>query len=760
MCADSVSRPGPRAESLPNRRGLARARGARARGMIVLASAAVGLALAVAPVPATAQVPGPESFAQEPRTPLDLWGAIHYLVTTDQSRKAVPYLDRFVKSQPDDATMVEIRNRYGIGSVLRLADDATTARYAKPLADRLDAASRRFAAQPERLARAVAAVTASPHEQNYGVARLKEAGPHAIPALVDALRSPETTPERRALLVRNMGRLEPSAVPGLIAVLESGDPGLQEAAAEALGHIRDSRALPALAYLATARESAPGARTAARTAIRHLTGRPFEADPRETAQLLARSAWEYHRHKVDFPGDKAAVWNWDADRKNVAPRTLSRREAEVSFATRLADQALRLDPTNRDARAAALSIALRRATDQNAPETLATRDKASFDRAIAAGPETLSDVLRRAIGDADDNVATAAATAIGTLTKANDLAAHARPHPLVEALWAPGPRAPLAAAKAIVALDPTRPFPGSSRLVPVLSRYIMTQHPPRAVVIDDNPSRGSQLAGALRSLGYEAALGTTGSDGFRAAAETADVEAVFVTYAFAPSSWSVTDVLTNLKSDARTRDLPVFIYGPADLELKRPSLPRAFPGVRYVVQPLDGATLERLIGGRPSRLSDSQRGALADEAAGLLARVAARPDGPFAEDLSEAEPALAVALGKPGTSLGATTALGDVPDADAQRSLADVALDVARPIELRRTAAERLTPSIRKFGPLVSADQELSLVAAARSEADAALRNALAKAVGALRAGVAAAHRNAPAPARAADTPATPESRP
>ena len=118
---------------------------------------AVALAgLNLPPTPALAQAPGPESFAQEPRTPMELWSAIDYLVRTGQSKKAVPYLDKFMKSQPDDATLVEIRDKYGAGSILRLADQPATSKYAQPLAEKLTAAVRRYATQPERIAQAVA----------------------------------------------------------------------------------------------------------------------------------------------------------------------------------------------------------------------------------------------------------------------------------------------------------------------------------------------------------------------------------------------------------------------------------------------------------------------------------------------------------------------------------------------------------------------------------------------------------------------------
>src|SRR5271157_6538559 len=221
-------------------------------GRCVLVLVAMALAGPNLPSPALAQAPGPESFAQEPRTPTELWSAIDYLVRTGQSKQAVPYLDKFMKSQTDDATLVEIRDMYGAGSILRLADQPATSKYAQPLVERLTAAVRRYATQPERIAQAVAGLTGTTEEQAYAVARLKEAGPYAVPFLVEALHHPEITPEKRALLARNMGRLDRTAVPPLLAVLDSSDPRLAADAATALGSIGDSRAVPFLTYPASA----------------------------------------------------------------------------------------------------------------------------------------------------------------------------------------------------------------------------------------------------------------------------------------------------------------------------------------------------------------------------------------------------------------------------------------------------------------------------------------------------------------------------
>ena len=165
----------------------------------------------------------------------------------------------------------------------------------------------------------------------------------------------------------------------------------------------------------------------------------------------------------------------------------------------------------------------------------------------------LEEVLRTAVADGKTELAAAAATALGQVTDRSALSTDGRPHPLVEALSSPGARLQFAAAKALVDLAPTQPFAGSSRVVPTLARFATAQSPPRAVVIDGNAARGSNLAGLLKALGYETALELTGDQGFLAAAETADVELVLVSHDLFRGAWGLTDALTNLRADAGPR---------------------------------------------------------------------------------------------------------------------------------------------------------------------------------------------------------------
>ncbi len=123
--------------------------------------------------PRGVQPPGPERFAVEPRTPAEWWEAADYLVRSGQARLAVPYLKKLIDAEPSDELLVNLRDRYGLGSFLRLEDDPATRALGRVLLERLTVASRRTASRPERIQAAIAQLTRSREERDLGVDRLR-----------------------------------------------------------------------------------------------------------------------------------------------------------------------------------------------------------------------------------------------------------------------------------------------------------------------------------------------------------------------------------------------------------------------------------------------------------------------------------------------------------------------------------------------------------------------------------------------------------
>ena len=679
-------------------------------------------------------------YTKTPTTPMEFWDAADYLMRTGQFEDAVPYLNQFLQSNPDDATLLDVRDRYGVKSILQLQDHRATKGLADTIVQKLGDASRRHATNPERIARFVGVLTKSREEQDYAVERLREAGPFAIPALVHELLKPSLSPASRALLVRNIGRLDRSTVPALIAVLDAAPsrPGLASDAAEALAQIGDVRAVPALTIMAATPPTTSGTALAARRAIATITGRPFDAQPRSAARTLVDEARRYHVHAIRFPSESVLIWVWDDAAQAPVPKTVSRSEAEAEFGVKLARAALAADPSDRAAQVVLVSLILEKAAERVGFTNYPANDPGNtFAAATAAGPTVLGDVLRQAIADGKMDLAALAANALGKVTETNALAVDGHVNPLVEALSAPSRRVRFAAARALVNLDPRGAFAGSSRVVPALAQFLGSQAPPRAVVIDGNVPRGSQLSGYLKALGYEPVLEPTGQDGFRVATESADVELIVIDHHMISGSWRLHDTLANLRADARTAGLPVYVVGPLAREADLFSLRERFPGVKFIVTPTNAEILKQQLTiaglGRSETLAPEERAGYAREAAALLAQVAGRPNSPFERDLERIEPTLTAALANAGTQLDAVTALGDVPRPAAQRGLADVLLDLGQPAPLRLGAAQQLAKSIQRFGPLVAADQEPKLLETFNRETDPALRAALGAVIGALR---------------------------
>src|SRR5262249_39592687 len=151
-----------------------------------------------------------------------------------------------------------------------------------------------------------------------------------------------------------------TVVPAVIAMLDAPNRTLAADAAEALGRIGDRRAIPFLTILA-AQPNESVEREPARRAIARITGKPYAAQ-KAPGRLLAEEAWRYQRHQVVFPGDPVELWAWSD--QGPAPIVVPVSAAESILGGRFAREALGLDPADRDAQAALVSLALEKAAER------------------------------------------------------------------------------------------------------------------------------------------------------------------------------------------------------------------------------------------------------------------------------------------------------------------------------------------------------------------------------------------------------------
>ena len=131
-----------------------------------------------------------------------------------------------------------------------------------------------------------------------------------------ALARPGLSAQDRRLILKNAERLDRSAVPAFVSVLDSPDATLAADAARVLGAISDKRSIPHLTFPAASPKAAPEVRKAAQAAIERLTGRPFAAQERTPVEVLSDAAWRLHRHQADLGAEPVAVWTWDKDARS------------------------------------------------------------------------------------------------------------------------------------------------------------------------------------------------------------------------------------------------------------------------------------------------------------------------------------------------------------------------------------------------------------------------------------------------------------
>jgi hypothetical protein len=754
-------------------------------------AAALGLAiLSILPLRAGgAQVPGPESFARQPQTPLELWDAADYLIRTGQASRAEPYLKSFLAANPDDATLLEVRDRYGAGSFLRLEDNPATQPYAADIAGRVNAAAVRRARDPGRLDDAIQALNGSPGEQSYGLRRLREAGPYAVPALVSAIQKAGAN---RQPLADALGRLDRTSVPALVTVLDAPDAQLAADAATALARINDPRAVPYLLHPAGTSQDDP-LRRAARDALSHLTGHPEGSPGRSPAAQLRDEARGYLAGHSRIEGEPEVVqlWTWQGDAP--VPSNLPKRDAEIALGLKFARQAQDLEPNDPQAKALIVALNLddavrRQGIDAFLTSPLPATADGPVAEALAAGPDVLKDVLVLALQQGRGDLSAATSRLLGQIvdrSEPNDQAVLRSDPPLVQALASPDARTQLTAAHALANMNLRWSVPGTSQVVPILARALSVGYgAPRAIVVDPAPNRGNAVGASLQGLGYEVLHAPDGRDAFREASDNLNVSVILVepTTLGRQGTWSGRDLLTNLRADARTANIPVLFYGPLGLDTRGMSYssietqneqvtvgsgasrlhnplgrwildtPRAAfvptPTNADAFRPILERELKRL--GAPLPIPANAAPAYALAAAKALERIGATPGSPFASALPAAQPALLEATrSTPEVTAAAVAALGHLPGADAQRRAAELLLDPSRDATVHSAATSALVDSLQRFGPLVTADQEKSLLAAARDAGTTLERRAeLSRAVQALR------PSSASAPATASSTPA------
>ena len=133
--------------------------------------------------PPAAPMPMPEEspLLIEPESPEEAIEAAVLMQRLARPGLAKRYINQFLNANPDEATLLKIRDKYGPAIFLKMATDRDLQPESKTLYDKITAAFRKRAANPQRINKLIQDLTGSPRERAVAIASLRSAGPVVVP---------------------------------------------------------------------------------------------------------------------------------------------------------------------------------------------------------------------------------------------------------------------------------------------------------------------------------------------------------------------------------------------------------------------------------------------------------------------------------------------------------------------------------------------------------------------------------------------------
>jgi CheY-like chemotaxis protein len=426
-------------------------------------------------------------------------------------------------------------------------------------------------------------------------------------------------------------------------------------------------------------------------------------------RLLVEALERYQAGVPVFAADEngnVALWHWDDSTAKLSSTVLPADEVELAWAARLADKLLALKPDNRAYQRQALVLAFESAGDlRGAGNGSGERSSPAIERLTStADASLLSAVLSDAMKGNRPQAAATAAELLGQRGDASVLYSRGpQPAPLADALVYPDRRVRFAALAAIMALDPSSPFPGASRVPEALGYFATGANGRQAVVAMPAADQTTTLTGMLNHIGIEADPATRGGSAVQLARQSADLELLLVDVDV--QSPGIRDVLYALRSDPATGRIPIGLMATGErLETARQLAAEHQRVVAFSRPQTDqalAAIVEQLsqISGR-HRLSPAQRAAMAGQAVAWLGDLLARESTFY--DLRREAPVLESALYQSELASQSTAALALVGTPSSQRALVDYASRTSLPIDARGQAADAFRASVGRHGILLS----------------------------------------------------------
>ncbi|MBN2024590.1 MAG: hypothetical protein JW809_17555 [Pirellulales bacterium] len=650
-------------------------------------------------------------LATRPEEPAECARAAKILADLGRPDLAKEQLKKVLDANLDAEQLAGLADRLGPALFAELATRSELAPEAKTLGEAVLAAARAKHEAPERITQFIDDLkNPAADVRARAVAGLRQAGAAAVAPLVAVLADPARKAEHAA--VRGaLGSLGEDAALPLAGYLAAPDSDLVVQVIRVLADAGSSEVSIHLLAPFASPESDEEVRAAAAGALLRLVG-PLPT-PAEAAAILAERARDYYdrRRKVRADGDGlATLWQWDAAAGRGVARRLPPAVAGAVLAAQLAGDALAIEPGNADVRQLYLLTNLEKlayTTGLDSPLPLgpgtASAPLAEF------GPEAIETALASALADHHAPAAAAAARILGRVGTAEmALGGGPRPGPLARALRSPDRRVRLAAARAIMNLQPVRSFAGSSYLPEALAFLATSTGARRAMVAGPSTEDSRAIGGFLVEQGFEVDTAVTGREMLEKLLASADYELVLVDARIDQPPIHL--LVQQLRHDCRTACLPVGILATEDRRNRARRAAQGDPLAEVFPRPHDGEAarwqVDRLQTlARDAAVAPDVRLAQAAEALGWLAELGGEA-GPV-YDVRRAEASVLSALHAPQLGEKAVAALAQMGTPRGQKALVDLASRRTQPLALRQAALAAFLASTDKHGILLTTDEIL-----------------------------------------------------
>jgi len=648
-------------------------------------------------------------LATNPTTPAEMTRVAKILSDLERPDLARDLIKKVLAANLDERQLAALEEQFGSAVFLKLASRSDLAPEGKQLADLVMTAANSVLEDPARLAELVKQIQDPSAEVRIralnGLKRSRGAGATPLLAvLADPARSDEYANVRAALV-----ELGGSALGPLRAALESGDAKLTVEVIRVLGEHRPRESVVYLLAPATSEQADAKVREAAQAAIMKAVGRTPGKKP--AAEMLLQEAREHFEqlHPLGIDGEgRVKVWSWDAATGQPVGNEMTAADASLALAARFAREAYSVDPQNAEIRLLYLATLLEQAAYENGlDKPLVAEGDTAAARVAGFGASVVEDVLEYAVGAGHSVAATAAARILGKIGSADELLCQGvQPSALVRAAQHDDRRLRFAAVEAILALDPRKPFAGSSHVGDVLISFACSSGRRGALVAAPTSQEALRIGGYLVAMGYELETAVTGREMIQAAIASSDYELALVDSSI--DQPTVDLLVQQLRHDYRTAELPVALMARAGrlAEAERIAahdrLAAAFP------RPHNAETVQRQVeqllalrGREAVSLDERRQQAL--QSLRWLAELSGSDQKIFNVQRAQA-PAMA-ALFSSDLGTDAIAVLGNLGTPEAQTSLVDLASRWTQPLEVRKAAAEAFWKNTAEHGILLTAKQ-------------------------------------------------------